>query len=154
MKSGLFAVLKNFFPIFLLVATLPFLLGLVLSPSKLKFLTRADQQDVLRIWFEPSTIVTGFNQEAELILVARFESESSLIPAITVKLDPAGPIVLDRETVSYKIPFKGKVVLGSVIVRPLKGGTLEIKIPSSEVIIEAQKDPIEIITSSAKVVVR
>lgn len=152
--QGIFKLLMRFTPVFILAATLPFMMFFVLSPPDIGIMTQANTDPELRIWIEPQTVVTEPGRIVELRVMAAFDDDRKLIPFITVTASSSGDLELVSETVEHETPFNGQVELGTIEVsaQGLDGGRVEI--PEGEVTFRAFEDPVEIVTSSAEVVVR
>jgi len=144
----------RFLPIFVLAAFLPFLIGLVISPSNLDFSAQADTDLELRVWMEPSEILTSKGRESSVDIYAQFDSDNRLIPELTVTLVPTGNITIDREKFSYNAPFRGKVHLGAVRVSTISSGIAEISIPDDMITVTAYNEPLEVKTGKAKLTIR
>jgi hypothetical protein len=144
----------RFLPVFLLAAFLPFLIGLVIVPPKIGFLTRADTDAELRVWFEPANIVMTNGSEAELAVVANFEADNKLIPEIGLSFRTLGGISLSSSNLTRSIPFSGKVTIGKVTVRATDKGRGVVSIPVETIKITAFEDPLKISTGDANIVVR
>jgi|GEM_PF-3431737 len=145
--------IKKFLPVFVLFFFLPFLVMLVMRPSELRFIGRADQNDELRMWLEPSTVVMESGDSTTLKVVASFEHESRVIPALTYKVVPVGFLKPDRMDFRYQKPFRGQVTLGEVVITGLQAGDFEVSIPKESIEVENYDYPLEIVTSSSRIIV-
>lgn len=152
--GNLSKILKSFLPIFVLSAMLPFLIGFVVSPPDIGFLTRADSSSELRVWLEPANVVMSRGSEASFTVVASFESDTMLIPEISLNIVGGPSLSVNNPNLSYSIPFSGKVELGKVTVAALESGQATLTIPEDSIIITAFDSPLEITTGAANIVVR
>ena len=153
-KGGAMRLLVRFLPLFFLAAFLPVLIGFVVSPPGLSFLTRADETGVLRVWVEPANMIMSQGATSEVSLVAQFDGEEKLIPEISVTLENTDNIFIENKVVAHRIPFSGRVELGRVQVRAERSGQAQIIIPKDGVAVTAFPWPLEINTGSANVMVR
>lgn len=156
-KSGrpsLLSVVKRFFPVFMLSAILPFFLMFVVNPPQLGFFTQADAAPVLRVWFEPSKVVSSAGHDVVLKVFASFDSDSLLIPESEFKISSSGQAVLLNDTLSYPKPFKGQVELGEVRVRTLSPGQAFVSISPEDIELKLVDEKVEILPSSATITVR
>lgn len=147
-KLSFRSLFSRFLPLFMLAMILPFFLMITISPepTRLTFLTRADRAPELRIWFEPSTIIVSAGQTAKLQVVALFESDKKFLPGLEVEIN--------NQTLSYKKPFKGQVVLGEISVPTNTAGKLSIPIVQDKIRLTAFTDTVTFVTSPATILVR
>lgn len=143
---------KRLTPLFVLSAVLPLFLFFVSSPADLKFLTRADRAAELRVWLEPANIVAHPNDTIELKVFANFESDTKLLPGITLTATSVGIPVVGE--ITYLRPFNGKVELGTITATPSLIGMYEIIIPEESIQVTAFDDPLLIKTSTAKLFIQ
>ena len=142
-------LVKRLTPLFLLAAILPLFLFFISSPADVKFLTRASRESELRIWFEPSQIVSRTNSPIELKVFANFESES-LMPG--VELVAQSDDLQVQGEVTYLKPFNGQIEIGTVsVMTGSEIGIFEVQIPSELVSPTAFEGELDIITSSATI---
>jgi hypothetical protein len=146
-------LLKKFLPVFMLTMLMPMFVFFTITPPDLRFLTRADQNRELRVWFEPSTIVAKKGDSVELKVMTLFESDSVLIPSMSLAIVPQQGIVANQNSLTYKQPFKGQVIIGTVTVKPTKSGTFSIDIPKEQVQVNNYKESLTIITTPGRVIV-
>lgn len=146
-------ILLKFLPVFVLAAVLPFLIGLVVTPSNIGFFTRADTEPELRVWLEPANILMSSGSTAELTLVAQFDAESLLIPEIALELSSRGGVVMDNTKFVHSIPFRGRKEIGKVYIRGVSPGNAEVIIPQESVAITAFEGPLIVTTAKANVIV-
>lgn len=142
-----------FIPLFVLAAALPFLLVFAMSPSTLRFTTQADEQAELRVWLEPSRVISSSNKDVELVVKASFDSSSALIPTLSFNLD-AGGLVADTQILTYPKPFRGEVTVGKVVVKAPRPGTYTVSIPNTSVVIAPAVLDINILTGSSEILVK
>lgn len=147
-KAGL-ALLRRLSPVLLLAATLPFLLALVLSPQQISFLTRANSEPELSIWFEPSRVRASDGYEVEISVWARFSEDNLTIPEISFPIRARGSVLIRDSEIKYNRPFSGKTRLGSVFVRYEGDQEAGLFIDKSDIKIEPFGRPIEILTGTA-----
>ena len=150
----LLTILRQFLPIFMLSLLLPFFVVLAMRPSELRFMTKADQNLELRLWFEPSTVIVNSGDTAELRMVALFEADTKLIPTLTATAKSSPAVSILNGTLSYKKPFRGQVVMGTVKVAANDPGTYGVTIPIEEVQIQAFSDEVKILSTPAKIIVK
>ncbi|OGM31997.1 hypothetical protein A2803_02815 [Candidatus Woesebacteria bacterium RIFCSPHIGHO2_01_FULL_44_21] len=153
-SSYIFKLVGRFLPVFLLAAILPFLIGFVVAPPDISFLTRADATSELRVWVEPANVVMSPGGTTEFTVLAQFEGEEKLIPEITLTLTASSGLVLENKSVTYKVPFNGRVELGRVGVRAESAGEAMVDISRESIKITAFEWPLEVSTAPAKVIIR
>lgn len=144
--------LRRLLPVFLLAAILPAVLYFVSMPPDLRFSPRADSESELRIWLEPAQVISSPNRQVTLSVKALFESESLLIPSITVVAESDGLEVGNK--LEYLRPFKGQVELGEMTITTSESGSFVVDIPTEKVEITAFTAPLTIITSPARIQVK
>jgi len=147
-------VATRFLPLFLLAAILPFLIGFVVSPPKLGFMTRADSEGELRVWLEPANLVMSAGSEAEFSVVAYYENGTRLIPEISLEVAVSGPVSVVDRAVARSVPFSGRTELGKVRVRATGPGKAIVNILQESVLVTAFDGGLDINTGVANVVVR
>jgi len=144
--------LRLFLPFFLLAAVLPVFMFLVFRPPDFSFLTQADQDIKLRLWIEPSTVVTKVNENVKIDIVAFYEAESKLIPWVSFSLFSDPSVSLEKSQIKYSNPFRGRVVVDTLFLTASKVGTFSVSIPSEQV--TTQDDSLKVITSPATIIVK
>lgn len=149
-----FKIIRTFVPVFLLAAILPLMIGLVVAPPQISLFTNADVTPVLRVWVEPANVIIDSGGKATFNLLAEFDSDNKLIPEIKVPLIVSGGIKTSTNQITYSIPFKGKVTLGSFEVLGQSPGEASVNILKEGVKITAYDGPIDIKTAAANIVVR
>lgn len=147
-------IVKNFLPVFVLAAMLPFFIGFVVAPPDIDFFTRADSASSLRVWLEPSNIVMSSGSQTTLTVVASFESETKLIPEISFDVVGSESLAISNSKIVYSIPFSGRVELGEVTVSAAESGKAEVIIPEDSIVVNAFDGPLEITSGSTNIVVR
>lgn len=147
-------ILGRFLPLFLLAAILPFLIGMVVAPPNIGFLTRADEPAILRVWLEPANMLLSPGSTGELTVISQFDGEGRLIPEISLTVAARGGVVISGEKITHSIPYEGRVELGKVYVRGVSSGEAVVSIPKEDIRITAFSGPLEINTGDAKVIVR
>lgn len=148
---GFGRLLKKLTPVFVLAAILPVFLIVALSPPDLKFLTRADSDAELRIWFEPAQIVTSPGKSTTLKVYAQFESDSHVLPGVSFR--PISNGVQLQGEISYLKPFNGEIELGEIQVIATTSGSFEVMIPQ-DMVETAYTNPLVVVTSPARIHVR
>ena len=83
--------------------------------------------------------------------MANFESDTTLIPAITVQLTASEGLIVDNPVVERKIPFKGKVALGTVQIGAQSPGEYKLEINKNNIEIRAFETDLQIITQPSVV---
>lgn len=149
--TGVGRLIKKLAPVFVLAAILPVFLVVALSPTDLKFLTRADSDAELRIWFEPSQIITSPGKTTSLKVYAQFESDSQVLPGVSFR--PVSEGLHVQGEISYLKPFNGEIELGEIEVIAPTSGSFEVTIPQ-DTVETAYTNPLAIVTSSARIHVR
>lgn len=152
-RPKLSSFLKFFLPIFLISAILPIFLFFVIRPPDIDFLTQADVERELRIWFEPPNVVTAVGKPVFVNVVASFDSESMLIPSISFNLSADQSLLLSESIVTYTNPFKGRINLASLSIKPTKAGKFMVSIPT-EGIKTGLSETLRISTSPVTLVVK
>lgn len=148
------SVVTKFVPLFLLAAILPFLIGFVVSPPKLGFMTKADSEGELRVWLEPANVVMSTGSEATLSVVAQYENDTKLIPEISMQVNSQGPVNVMGESLSYSIPFSGRAELGKIKITAIGPGKAVVSIPPESILLTAFDGEVDINTGVTNVVVR
>jgi hypothetical protein len=123
-------------------ALLPVALMGVLNPEGLRFVTRADQPNEMRVWIEPAEVITKPGIKVKLTVMGNFESETSLVPEFkgTVKSDTG--IEITPTEISYKEPFRGAVALGTFYAVAKQDGQFEVKIDEDSVFLSLPNIPV------------
>ena len=152
--NKLLKLIRNFIPVFLLAAMLPAFVAILVAPPDIDFITRADTDPVLRIWMEPATSITSPGNEANIKIMADFNSDSKLIPEISFTIDPESPVQISETSFTYPTPFNGEVELGSFTATSNSQADSKIHIVENNIRITAYDGPIEIKTSPARIIVR
>lgn len=148
------SVIKKFLLIFGLALVLPFMLTMLSKPETLTFLTRAERELKLNIWFEPSGVITNTGQEVEVDVMASFESEVTLLNYIKVNfVDVEGVSILPNFIVNQR-PFRGIVKIGSLSFTPLAPGSYEIAVERDNVALEVNKGDVEIQTGKINLIAK
>lgn len=144
---------KKFIPVFLLFMLLPFFVAFVINPPEIRFFTGAGgEENRLRVWIEPSSVVVNAGGGVELTIMADFESDEKLISGLKVGVAAPGGVSLSSMSVVADKPFRGQMMIGTVQATALKSGTYEVKIPKELVEAEVTSGPLEIIVGSANLV--
>ena len=143
----------NFLPIFVLAALLPAFLFLVNNPPNISFTSKATANE-LRIWLEPKTVTASVGKDVELTVMAQFENETKLIPSVAMKLSSGERVALDKNEISYKTPFSGRVTIGTVKATASAAGTYQISIDPTNVSVVAFAEELKVFTSGATIMAR
>ncbi len=144
---------KSFFPLFAIAALLPFLLAIVITPTRLSLLTQADQKPNLRIWFDPASAGGTVNKPIKLKINADFDSTTKIIPSLSVSLTGDSPSLFTSPSAFvYNKPFQGTVTLGTVEIVPKSPGSYTLDIPVDKVV-TSLNDEVNITTSPSKIFV-
>jgi hypothetical protein len=114
-------------------AILPVMLAGVLNPQGLSLITRADEADEIRIWFEPAEVVTKPGVKFKLDVMADFESETQIIPAISAIIQHGSDLSINLEKVVYDTPFRGVTKIGTIEVKAESEGKFELGIDPNSV---------------------
>jgi len=113
-------------------AVLPIVLFATLSED-LRLRSFANQIPELRIWTEPSEVVTKNGKEFSLKIYGEANDLDELIPQVEFSLEASEGIVADPVRIEYKTPFKGQVLLGTIKIRAEKAGDFTVGIQESSV---------------------
>jgi hypothetical protein len=140
------------FPVFLVVALLPTLVVLTSGSRSLNLFTRAAGTSQLRLFFEPTTVITRVNQPAKLTLSAGFDSGSKIIPGFSATFSQDKSISVYPARIEYKTPFRGRVFAESIEVIAATVGTYKLEIPA-EMVITNMSD-VEVRTVPATIIVQ
>jgi len=151
---SLLKIFGRFLPLFLLVAVLPFLIGLVVSPPNIGFFTKADEPSSLRIWIEPANVIISPGKTVELLVVAEFEGDNKLIPEISLNLATRGGVMITGDTINYSIPFSGKTEIGRVFVKGVTSGEAIVSVLRDSIKVTAFDGELKIATADANVIVK
>lgn len=151
---SLVRLLRTFLPVFILSSFLPVFVLLVLKPPQVGFFTRADQSPTLRLWLEPASVVSTTGNFVQLQLMASFESGTTLIPTISVEVSPSEGLSVDNPLVERKIPFRGKVVLGTIQVAADSPGEYKLAINKESIEIRAFDADLQIVTQPGNITFR
>ncbi len=146
-------VLMSFLPLFVLALLLPFLLALIVSPTNIGFLTRADETTEITIWTNPANVIVDSGVPVELEILAQYDGDQ-LIPEVNLSLSSASGAVLSQTEIEYSTPFKGRAVLGKVTVGGLAPGKTTIEIPEGSVQINYLNLPLTVKTNGTNIIVR
>ncbi|MFA6271172.1 MAG: hypothetical protein WC657_08275 [Candidatus Paceibacterota bacterium] len=122
-------------------ALLPVALMGVLNPEGLRFVTRADQPNEMRVWIEPAEVITRPGIKVKLTVMGNFESETSLVPEFKGTIKSEGIEATPTE-ISYKEPFRGAVALGTFYVVAKQAGQFEVKIDEGSVFLSLPNIPV------------
>lgn len=144
-------IFKKFLPVFLLAAILPLLLIGAVRTSRYNFLSRAESR-VLRLWFEPATVVTSPNAVVTLQLIAEFDISNTPIPSLTATLEADSSLIVDPINISYQKQFRGRTKIADIQVRANSAGSFTINIPQSSV--NTTLSPLTVMTSPATIFVK
>lgn len=145
--------LSWFVPVFALAAILPALLVLVTNPVTLRFQSQAASNE-LSLWLTPENVEAKVGETVTLRVVGFFDSDTKLIPSLTVPIIVDGSGAIENKTIEYKVPFRGQVTLGEVKIYALKAGTIVISADTDSVVAHAYSDPLPITHSSATIIVK
>lgn len=144
-------VLKKFVPIFALAAILPVLLFAAGNTVDYDFTSSANTDPVLRIWFEPSSVVLSTGESITLEMVADMEGENDQVHTISAKLPNVNGIRLNTTEVKHVPPFRGKTTLGEILVTAISPGKYELNVPPATV--TTSINDLSIITSPATIII-
>jgi len=144
----------RFFPLFVLAAVLPFLIGLVVAPPDISFFTRADTEPELRVWLEPANVLMASGATTELAIIAQFDGEEKLIPELSLELSARGGVVVENARFVHSVPFKGRVEIGKAHVRAVAPGNAVVEITTDSISVTAFEGPLKVTTAEAKVIVQ
>lgn len=147
-------LVTRFLPVFLLAAILPFLIGFVVAPPDISFLTRADATSELRVWIEPANVVMSPGTSTEVSVIAQFGGEGKLVPEVSLALVGTGSVEVTNQNITHSIPFSGRVELARVTVSARSPGTGQVTIPRDSVKVTAFEWPLEVNTAGSNVIVR
>jgi hypothetical protein len=131
-----------FFSLIVAAALLPVALMGVLNPDGLRFVTRADQPNEMRVWIEPAEVITKPGVIVRLTVMGNFESETSLVPEFKGTLKADAGIQLSPAEVVYKEPFRGAVALGTVTAIAKQDGQFEVKVDENSVFLALPNIPV------------
>lgn len=107
---------------FLIVAALlPVVIFGATLKERLFVSASADANPVLRIWFEPSTVVLSPGQAMNVKVMVESEAVRKLVGSIDVPLIAIGEIELDQSGVNYGKPFLGRTEVGRIKVTSFGG---------------------------------
>ncbi len=143
---------RSFWPLFALTAFLPIIFfGVQSGPSPL--FSRADSPNSIRLWMEPTSVITSPGQPVSVTLMAELDKTGSLLPSLSVAVTGDSELQIDPSTITYSKPFGGRITLGTVTVQANQQGTYLLQIPKELIQTGAISiDSIE--TGKAKIVVR
>lgn len=144
-KDYLLNFFRRFLPLFILSAILPLLLSYTFYYSK------AERNNEVRIWFEPSILHLKPNQSYQLDIMAAFLDETRLVPSITAQIEPNPQISVNQSEFNYYQPFRGKIRLGKVTVTGTSVGTYYLNIPETN--INTSLQDISVLTSHATIII-
>jgi hypothetical protein len=148
-KPSLQHILRKFFPLFAIAAFLPFLLFFAMNTVDYDITSRANQESVLRVWYEPTAIVLAPGEKMTLSIVAHYESENQQVHSFAAHIPSVSGLRLSSTEISYAPPFRGKVVVGEVEVTGLTLGSYSLDIPKES--IKTSIEDLEVITSPATI---
>ena len=137
--------------VFVLAVILPvFLIGAA-GTNRLRVFTRADENTELRLWFEPERVETVVGRPVELTLVADYDDQTRLIPAVELRVRSSEGLVMESDTVRYLKSFYGRVVVGTVKVRGTEVGEYKIEVIDGSVNTKLPDLPVTVGTAMVSV---
>ena len=128
-------IIKKFLPLFGLAIVLPFMLTLISKPDTLTFLTHAEKDLKLTLWFEPSNVISRVGQNVEVDVLASFESDATPLTYLKLDFSQVANVTFTPTFVVYEAPFRGTVKVGTLNLVAAAAGSYEISIPSSNVVL-------------------
>jgi hypothetical protein len=144
--------LKIFFPLFFIVAVLPFFLILLSKPLQLGFSSQASDKPTLRVWFEPKDVEAQKGSKVSLSIVAEFESQKDILANLTFGVSSTTKSVsISPVSFSYSQPFQGKAQIGDVSITSRSVGDVTVSILEQSLRTNFDRDHVTVVTSPATV---
>ena len=115
-----------------LAAFLPVLIWLVQTASGVRFTSRAADEQVLRVWFEPASVAASPGQSFFLEVMVEYGSDGT-VPEASLRVIGNESVEVLSEVVEFKRPFVGRVSLGLVEVKAVQVGKGEVRVVAGSV---------------------
>lgn len=146
-------LVPRFLPVILLVVPVPFLLIAITGPSRLTLTTRAQNRAELRLWLTPASLMSAVGRTAKFEVTAEFGNETDFVPVLSLLVAGDPKLGIAPIPLNYPVPFRGRVVVGTVTVTPLESGRFQLFIPPASVTTSLLPSA-KIITSGASLIVK
>lgn len=134
-----------------LAAILPVLLAGMLSSQGVRFLSKADSNE-LRIWLEPSQVTAKVGQKISFKVVASYDESSKTIPGLEFLVKSDQQLDLENAEVIYSEGFNGRKVVGKVELTVLSSGVSKVWI--DEASINSGLPNLTVMTTGSEITVR
>lgn len=146
-------LLSRFIPIILVVLPIPILLIALNSTSRFTLFSRAQNRAELRLWLTPASLMSAAGRAAKFEVTAEFENETDFVPVLSLLVAGDPKLGIAPIPLNYPVPFRGRVVVGTVTVTPLESGRFQLFIPPASVTTSLLPSA-KIITSGASLIVK
>lgn len=143
---------KRFSSWFFIAAILPIVVFAATNREAYTLNSQAAQNPTIRIWIEPSRLITSVGKPAKLKVYANFENDKKLIHGLTVSLLGGSDLRIAPATLSTPNPFQGRVALGEFSVTPQNTGTFEIALTADAK--DAQGQLVQIETQPSTIITK
>lgn len=155
-KRGLFRgeinVKTMFITLLGLAVFLPILVTTTLNPESLRFISKADSSEPLRIWLEPANVVAKPGETIQFEVMAEYEDMQKVVPGVQLALRTDEGVILDNSNLDFNNTFRGKATLGKITVRTQSAGEKKVWIDQNSV--NTQLPNLEVQATEAKITVK
>lgn len=135
-----------------LAVFLPLLVTTTLNPESIRFISKANSIQPLRIWLEPANIIAQPGETVQLAVMAEFDDMQNVIPGVRLSLLSDEGLELVNTNVDFPATFRGKAILGNVTVRAVNSGEKKIWIDQNSV--DTQLPNLEVQTTESKITIK
>ena len=151
-QPSLHTILRPFFPLFLIAAALPLLIFGVLQKDAFSLFSRADSANTLRIWMEPTTIISNQGKPVTITVMAALDKKETLLPSLSLNFATSSQqTTINPDTLTYTRPFGGQIVVGQVTITPKNIGKEIITIPKESIHTGANV-PLDVVTEGITII--
>lgn len=144
--------LRRFSSWFIIAALLPVVVFAATNRDSYTLWSQAAGTNELRLWIEPSRVVTSLGKPVKLTVYAAYENDEKLLNGVNVLLSGDAGTRIAPTQLSYHNPFTGRVFIGEFSLIAQEEGTSNISVTA--IAKDTQQQAVQVITSPATIIVK